>query len=51
MYRVLCNGIEMCCDCLSELCGAGITIDDIISLLDGYSIVGNDGNIYEIEEL
>lgn len=51
MYRVLCNGIATEYEGLNVLCSAGMTIDDVVSLLDGYDIVESDGNIYEIEEV
>lgn len=46
----LCNGIEQHDDYfLMELYNAGATIPDILSMAEGYSFTGNDGNIYEIE--
>lgn len=48
--KYLCNGIRQDDDYfLMMIYNAGATIPDIISMLDGYSFTGSDGNIYEIE--
>lgn len=49
--KFYCNGIEQCEDYfLMMIYNAGITIDDIKDMLNGYSFTGTDGNIYEIME-
>ena len=48
--KYLCNGIEQYSDYfLMMLYNAGADISDILSMADGYSFTGTDGNIYEIE--
>lgn len=50
--KYLCNGIEQYGDYfLMMLYNAGATVEDILSMGDGYSFTGSDGNIYELEEV
>lgn len=46
------NGIEQSENYyLMMLYSAGATIEDIRNMLEGYSFTGEDGDIYEIEEV
>ena len=48
--KYYCNGIEQDPDYfLMMLYNAGVSVEDIINMGNGYSFTGSDGNIYEIE--